>query len=336
MYMNRLSYVSTHWTGLVCGLLFGTTLTGCLSNRQASFTLNQIASDNCVIDSSGTSGYVFHPVDVARGSADDSLLRRRFGERGLRMAQAVGLPTLMAQLTRLERQQAAGGTLSADYLTLRQRLTDQLQLASFDIAAATALVACDAKRANLTATLLTRRENSREKRMTISAITIGAVAIIGASLLNLHEQPRTADWFHIAGGVGEGGLGVLALRQKPPRATYAHQRNPLRDIWTRARTSSTFPPLVWYYLNHPKSAGAPSPIDALRRRWEMLVKLDAGAKKTRTPGRREVDYFGDGDTYTAEELTVRASMLGQLETDIQLMNNDLTILLNEIARPARQ
>ncbi|GAB3901298.1 hypothetical protein [Spirosoma agri] len=313
-------------------LLLAITLSGCLSNRQASSTLNRVASDNCNIDSSGTSGYVFHPINLVPGSPDDLLLRQRFGERGLRMAQAVGLTHLLVQMTQLE-QQNPDQPPSNQYLAIRQKLTDQLQLANFDIATAAALVDCDSKRATLTATLLTRRENSREKRMTISAITIGAVAIIGASLLNLHEQHQTADWLHIAGGVGEGGLGVLALRQKPPHAEYRHPRNPLRDIWNKSKTSTDFPPLVWYYLNKPKSGNSPSLVDALRSRWELLVALDEKAGRPRKHTRREVAYFSDGDTYTAEELTVRAAMLGQLETELRLMNNDLTILLNEIVRP---
>lgn len=313
-------------------LLLAITLSGCLSNRQASSTLNRVASDNCNIDSSGTSGYVFHPVNLTPGSPDDSLLRQRYGERGLRMAQAVGLTPLLVQLTQLEQQQKADQPPSNQYLVIRQKLTDQLQLANFDISTAAALVDCDSKRATLTATLLTRRENSREKLMTISAITIGAVAIIGASLLNLNEQPHSADWLHIAGGIGEGGLGVLALRQKPPRAEYRHPRNPLRDIWNRSSTSTDFPPLVWYYLNKPKDASNSSLVEALRSRWELLVSLDGKANRPRKHTHREVAYFGDGDTYTAEELTVRAAMLGQLETELRLMNNDLTILLNEIVR----
>jgi len=318
---------------VLIGFLIVTMLTGCLSNKQASSTLTRVASDQCDIDSSGTSGYVFHPVTLEPGSPEDSLLRHRYGERGLRMAQAVGLTRLLVQTTQLEQQQKTDQSASNEYLSLRQKLTDQLQLASFDIATAAALVDCDSKRATLTATLLTRRENSREKRMTISAITIGAVAIIGASLLNLGEHHVAADWLHLAGGLGEGGLGVLALRQKPPKAEYLHPRNPLRDIWNHPKTSTVFPPLVWYYLNQPKSGNSPSLVDVLRNRWELLVSLDAGAKRARTHRHREVAYFDNGDTYTAEELTVRAAMLGQLETEIQLMNNDLTILLNEIVRP---
>ncbi|MBO0948470.1 hypothetical protein J2I46_07770 [Fibrella sp. HMF5405] len=310
------------------------TLSGCLSNRQAMSTLKRVASDNCHIDSSGTSGYVFHPTNLVPGSADDSLLRRRYGDRGLRMAQAVGLTNLLVQMTQLEQHQQTDQPTSLRYLALRQKLTDQLQLANFDIATAAALVDCDSKRATLTATLLTRRENSREKRMTISAITIGAVAVIGASLLNLHEQHLTADWFHIAGGVGEGGLGVLALRQKPPRAEYSHPRNPLREIWTHTGTSTVFPPLVWYYLTKPQTDNSQSLADALHSRWELLVSLDEKAGNSRKHKHREIAYFGDGDTYTAEELTVRAAMLGQLETELRLMNNDLTILLNEIVRPS--
>ena len=321
---------------LALGLLFITLLTGCLSNKQASSTLTRVASDKCDIDSSGTSGYVFHPTTLVAGSSDDLLLRHRYGERGLRMAQAVGLTPLLVQMTRLEEQQKTDQFPPNEYLSLRQKITDQLQLASFDIATAAALVDCDTKRTTLTATLLTRRENSREKRMTISAITIGAVSIIGASLLNLGEHHVTADWFHIAGGLGEGGLGVLALRQKPPKAEFRHPRNSLRDIWNHPKISTVFPPLVWYYLNQSKAGNSPSLVDVLHNQWEVLVSLDAGAKRARKHVHQEVDYFGDGDTYTAEELTVRAAMLGQLETEIRLMNNDLTILLNEIVRPVEK
>lgn len=133
--------------------------------------------------------------------------------------------------------------------------------------------------------------------------------------------------------IGEGGLGVMALGQRPPKAEYRHPSNSLRDIWNHPKISTVFPPLVWYYLNQPKSGNSSSLVDVLRNRWEVLVSLDAGAKRARKHGHREVAYFGDGDTYTAEELTVRAAMLGQLETEIRLMNNDLTILLNEIVRP---
>ncbi|GAB3745959.1 hypothetical protein GCM10028817_01370 [Spirosoma pomorum] len=334
-----------------------------MSSRRASEALQRVAQDHCEIDSSHTSGYVFRPASIQVGSAEETLLQGRYGPRALRMAQAVGLIPLLAQLTKLEAEEAnaapASGMPSTAYLAVRQRITDQIQLANADIATASALLDCDTKRATLTATLLTRRENIREKRMTISAITIGAVAIIGASILNLHEEHVTADWLHVAGGVGEGALGVLALRQKPPRINYSHVRNPLRDIWERPgqdgpgpdgsgqdRTgqdiaslnrsnsdgtarSTLFAPLVWYYLNQPRIGNRQTVVTELRERWEVLTSLDAAGKRAKKL-HHEVDYFGAGDDYDAEALTLRATMLGELETEIKLMNNDLTILLNEI------
>jgi len=306
-------------------LLILLTVAGCTSGRRASEALQRVAQDHCEVDSSHTSGYVFRPALLQAGSADETLLRGRYGPRALHMAQAIGLTPLLVQLTNQELQE----TPSNAYLATRQRITDQLQLATADIATASALLDCDTKRATLTATLLTRRENIREKRMTISAITIGAVAILGASWLNLHEQPIGADWVHIAGGVGEGGLGVLALAQKTPRVAYLHARNPLRDIWEHPATSTQFAPLVWYYLNQPKTDTSRTIIKELRERWQVLTSLDAAGKRSRKP-HHEVDYFGTGDQYDAEALTLRATMLGELETEIRLMNNDLTILLNEI------
>lgn len=299
-----------------------------MSGRRASEALQRVAQDHCEVDSSHTSGYVFRPAALTAGSTEETLLRGRYGPRALRMAQAVGLIPLLAQLTTLEAQET-GTVPSPAYLAVRQRIADQLQLATADIATASALLDCETKRATLTATLLTRRENIREKRMTISAITIGAVAIIGASLLNLHEQHETADWLHLAGGIGEGGLGVLALRQKPPRVDYPHARNPLREVWEKPRISTQFAPLVWYYLNQPKADTSRTVLTELRDRWEVLTSLNAAGKQARKP-HHEVDYFGAGDRYDAEALTLRATMLGQLETEIRLMNNDLTILLNEI------
>lgn len=329
---------------MLLGGLVAFSATSCMNSRRASEALQRVAQDQCAIDSSHTSGYVFRPASLSAGSADEALLQGRYGPRALRMAQAVGLIPLLVQLTRLEATET--GALSAGqleaapsttYLTVRQRIADQLQLATADIATAAALVDCDTKRATLTATLLTRRENVREKRMTISAITIGAVAIIGASLLNLHERHVAADWLHVAGGVGEGGLGVLALRQKPPRIAYPHARNPLRDIWERPDQSTQFAPLVWFYLNQPKTGvtGTPRSVATeLRERWEILTSLDAAGKRARKP-HHEVAFFGEEGDYDAEALTLRATMLGQLETEIRLMNNDLTILLNEIVSPKK-
>ncbi|WP_020603923.1 hypothetical protein [Spirosoma spitsbergense] len=90
------------------GLFLAISFTNCLSSRQASSTLSRVASDNCVIDSSGMSGYVFHPIKLVVGSPDDSLLRHRYGERGLGMGQAVELTPVLEQLTRLEQQQKPG------------------------------------------------------------------------------------------------------------------------------------------------------------------------------------------------------------------------------------
>lgn len=150
------SFVHTVRACALCSVLFLLLTSSCASHRRTMEVRQRITQDHCEINSSHTSGYVFRLASIQAGSVQETLLRGRYGPRALHMVQAVGLTPRLVKLTRPEPQET-GDMHSTTYLSVQQRITNQLQLATTDIATASALLDCDLKRATQAVTLLTRQ-----------------------------------------------------------------------------------------------------------------------------------------------------------------------------------
>jgi hypothetical protein len=66
-----------------------------------------------------------------------------------------------------------------------------------------------------------------------------------------------------------------------------------------------------------------------RLRWQRYGELVAPASKEGQ--RQQALLFGSGGQYSADELTVRADMLNELQASVRLMNQDLQGLLLSLA-----
>jgi hypothetical protein len=124
-------------------------------------------------------------------------------------------------------------------------------------------------------------------------------------------------------------LGALILREQQ-KVEFQHSRNALKDIWEGKSTSTIFPPSIWYYLNYydPSQPDSPSLREQIIAKWMSFGPIaDANAEEKNTL----IDlYFGEGGTYTAEQLKHRSDMHDQLEAHINLMKQDLKNLALEI------
>jgi len=329
----RKRYFSVWLWGIVVVVCLN--LAGC-SPGKSLLSLRHIARQTCQMDSSSTSGYVFHPAPLRAGSAEEALLLNRFSPRSLRIAQAMGLTPILLQIVPLETDSASQWK-NPRYLALRQQITDQIQLANFDVASAAAVLNCEAKRAAEAADLLNKRENTRVKKLTILAITIGATTALLGGILQIHDINPSSEYVDITGGLLEAGLGASVFWLKPYKLPYQHPSNPLQAIWDKQATVAHFPPIVWYYLTHALT-GNTSIAEELRASWLPLVaekKKETHVADDSDLGPTDRILFTAGGDYSAEKLLVRSTMLNQLETQIRLMNTDLTILLNELAMGKR-
>jgi hypothetical protein len=262
----------------------------------------------------------------------DSALTARFPRRSLLVANAAGALPQLKELVRLEdtdrKEPTTANALAV--LTQRQRIQTRLQLLSVAIASVAAELDCEGERADQVAGYLNAQAARRTQRLTVLSIGVGAVSGIGTTV---SSDQTTQYIFGIGGGLITAGLGLLTLSSHRT-VPYVHPRNLLADVWQEAPASAVYPPGVWYLLTEKafSNRGENSVAHNTRLRWQRYGELDEPESKA---GRQQQALlFGTGGAYQADDLTVRANMLNELQASVRLLNQELQGLLLSLDRAA--
>ena len=258
-------------------------------------------------------------------------LLAHYPRRALLTANAVGLlPALQALLAMQEEARQHPGP-AAELAVLRQRqlLAAQVALVSSTVASLAAELDCEGERADQVAGYLKSLDDHRTQRLNVLSISIGAASGIGTTVID-NKAGQYA--FGIGGGLLAAGLGLLTLRQNGHTAEFAHPRNLLTEVWAEQPATDLFPPSVWYMLTNPafSNGGQTSIIHNTRQRWQRYGQL---ARPESKQGRELASLlFGPGGQYSADQLTVRANLLNELQSAVRLLNQELQgllVVLNE-------
>jgi hypothetical protein len=257
-------------------------------------------------------GYVVLPEAAV---ATDSLLTRTFSVDALRTANVCGLvPQLRAMLA------TEPGTLA--------RVVARQQVSSM-----AGELDCEEERADQIADFLLDEAGSRVKNLSIIAILLGALGSVATGLMSLFDVRKTIYRpVGIAIGLTGAALGYSSLRTSAAAdIPFSHRRNALGDIWRGPQESTVFPAAVWNYLSHPGVRGAKQPPlrKRLLNRW--LTAGELGAKDADEKKQLEDLLFGEGGTYKADALRLRANLFDQLESTVNLMKSDVQQLAREVA-----
>lgn len=139
----------------------------------------------------------------------------------------------------------------------------------------------------------------------------------------------TAHIISIAGGTLEVLFGTSANFTKV-RQEFRHPHNHLEQIWEGEGKREYFPPRIWRFLTMPNSRDLErrSLRDVMVATWKDEGRL--GKPGSRRETERRSLLFGSGGIYDADDLHIREAMLQQLESNIQLMHQDLETLLREL------
>jgi len=273
--------------------------------------------------------YRYNPAFAPQTNAEAALspiLLARYPRRMLLTANAVGLlPTLQALLALQEAARQQPGP-AAELAVLRQRqlIAAQVALVSSTVASLAAELDCEGERADQVAGYLKNLDDRRTQRLNVLSIGIGAASGIGTTVID-NQAGQYA--FGIGGGLLAAGLGLLTLRQQGHTAEFGHPRNLLADVWAEKPASDVFPPSVWYLLTDPafSNGGQTSIAHNTRQRWQHYGQL---AKPASKQGKALAALlFGPGGQYSADDLTVRANMLNELQSAVRLLNQELQGLL---------
>ena len=272
----------------------------------------------------------FAPQPNVEAALTPALLAH-YPRRNLLTANAVGI--LPALQTLLALQQAArqhpGPATELAVLRQRQLLAAQVALVSSTVASLAAELDCEGERADQVAGYLKTQDDRRTQRLNVLSIGVGAASGVGTTVI---ENQGAQYAFGIGGGLLAAGLGLLTLRQHGHTAEFTHPRNLLAEVWAEKPAADLFPPSVWYLLSEPafSNGGQTSIAHNTRQRWQRYGQL---AKPDSKEGRELASLlFGPGGQYSADQLTVRANLLNELQSAVRLLNQELQgllVVLNE-------
>lgn len=215
-------------------------------------------------------------------------------------------------------------------IEMRQRINQSISLSSIEISAIASEMDCEEERADQIASYLSRKEGNTEKKLTVGAIITGAVGTIASAFIVLNDpEDNRVEYVGVGTGLTEVLFGVLLLTNK--RKVYiSHERNALRDLWEGQAFSSIYPPPIWYYLNYfnPNDDEPDSKRNQILEKWMKFGQITESKPKKKEA---LIDlYFKDGGHYTSEQLENRANMHDQIESQINLMKQELKQLALEL------
>lgn len=255
------------------------------------------------------------------------LLDKKLTFNSLNMANAIGILELVSKYVELK-QNPKGEDLNyrLTLLELKQAIDQKINTSSLEISAISSEMDCEEERTSQVANYLKGKIQDKESKLTVAAIVVGA---LGAILTEGVIKEETAS--HVVGistGVAEATFGVMMLLNDE-KTDFFHKRNALKDVWFGASTSKNFPAAVWYYLNYssPENGIKTSLREQIIQKWSSFGQIMKGSEEEML----EL-YFGEGGEYTSEQLENRADMYDQLESNINLMKQDLKALASELER----
>jgi len=258
----------------------------------------------------------------------DTALVGRFSEGGLKIANAIGIIGLLTDYVDAEKKYNTTPSIEnkVRILDLDRRLANAIQRASLEISAVASEIDCEEERADQISYYLKKREDDRETKLTVAAISVGAIATIASGILFATDKDKDLEYaVEVGGSIAEAVLGFMIFTSKP-KVEFYHPRNHLEEIWNGKETSMLFPAHVWYYFNYynPDKPNEPSLRVQILKGWKAIYEWEKNENKHKQ--NLIALFFGKGGQYTSEHLKARARMLDQLQANITLMKQDLTKL----------
>ncbi|MEO8328295.1 MAG: hypothetical protein ABI618_20815 [Nitrospirota bacterium] len=244
------------------------------------------------------------------------------------IAEIIGILELIRKTQALEAEDRLlqGGT-NQRLFELRHDLSDRMMTTFFQVSAVANQIDCEAIRANHVANTLTEVRDQRARRYEVTAIVGDALIGIVGGAFTLAAKEIAAGVAEVVGGSFATGFG-LASGLAGGEHEFRDPQNFLRELWEAPPAPTVFPAIVWRFLNWPLLEGAeyPTKRDELIAEW----RDDGFITQPGTMDRRTTLLFGKGGIYEIEDLRVRAQMLEELKTYVNVMVQQLHLLSQEI------
>jgi hypothetical protein len=270
---------------------------------------------------------LFESPEASARSADRQHASKLYSRIAVHVAEVIDLLPHLNRLAQLELERAPLGDIDR----ARRRVTTHLQLSTLEVSSIVAEIECEVQRADEVQDRLKQVQTSRTTTQTILGVIFGGLANVLSGGLSMAAQAGDAgNIASVAGGALEVLFGTSA-NFTTVRQEFSHPHNHLQAFWDgEGKEREFFSPAVWRFLTEPniRDVEGHSLRDVLMQTWNAEGRLgEPGSKREKQ--RKEL-LFGAGGLYGTDDLHVREAMLHQLESNIQLMHQDLETLLREV------
>jgi hypothetical protein len=270
---------------------------------------------------------LFESPEAASRSTDRQHAAKLYSRIAVHVAEVIDLLPYLNRLAQLQLEQAPRG----DIERARRRVTTHLQLATLEVSSMVAEIECEVQRADEVQDRLKQVQTTRTTTQTILGVIFGGLANILSGGFSMATQAGdVGNIASVAGGALEVLFGTSANFTKV-RQEFSHPHNHLQAFWDgEGKERQFFSPGVWRFLTEPniRDVEGHSLRDVLLQTWNAQGRL--GEPGSHREKQRKTLLFGEGGLYDSEDLHVREAMLHQLESNIQLMHQDLETLLREV------
>lgn len=249
-----------------------------------------------------------------------------YSPTAIHIADIMELLPLLNRMARLEVEHAA----LVDVERVRRKVVTRLQLATLEVSGLVAEIECEVQRADQVQDRLKDIQTTRITSQTILGVVFGGLANILSGGIGMATGTGDAgNIVSVTGGALEVLFGTSANFTKV-RQEFSHPHNHLAAVWYGSHQSEFFSDRAGRFLTDPgiRDLKGQSLRDVMLQTWLEEGRL--GEPGSLREKEREELLFGSGGVYDSQQLHVREAMLQQLESSIQLMDQELETLLREI------
>ncbi len=253
-------------------------------------------------------------------------LSERYPQHLLLIANACGVLPHLRELSDLEKQQTSLINTSSLFQK-KQLIAQRVSLVAAEVASLETELNCERDRCQQAINYLSQIEGQKIRRSTVASIVLGAATTIAVAFVSGDEQIREVA---ISGGVLGAAFGLRTLFVNR-EIEFLHERNILADIWYDKPTSKVYPASIWYVLTEKSFTETKEfPINHyLRLRFK--AQLHSSYKVSKRLSLEKL-LFEAGANYGINELRIRENMLSLIQVGVSLTNQDLKLLMLEMAK----
>ncbi|MEA5259020.1 hypothetical protein VB264_14585 [Arcicella aquatica] len=222
-----------------------------------------------------------------------------------------------------------------DYLTIKKTSNDgvrltllekkdqinaKIQLARLDLEAISSELLCESVRSHQILDYLDDYNSKRTNRLLVGSVILGAVS---AGVTSFIESDNLNKTISVGAGLIGAGVGIITINPKGKKVEFYHHRNLLKNIWEESNNDKNLSPFIWKLLTDKQMSNAKTNSLAynIKTRWQHILMDDGEINQADLKL-----FFGEGGLYTVEDLQQLESMINQLRSTIDELNQDILSL----------